>query len=177
MGPNYHQDLLVNALPPIFDKYKDATASFIVGQSASQGRPYFIQMIDLAKSLEIYDRCNFIDRGLTQEEFSNLISDHNIVYSVCDDPGCAQTTIQAAYSGAITIVKHNPLEDGILDHNVNVMKVHPKVQSVINSLDYSIEHLQELCTKFFYNNRKLKEYSTEYTLPKLTALYDKESKN
>jgi len=176
MGANYHQELLIRALPEIFKKHSTATATFIIGQSASQGKPYFLKMIALAKSLGIFNKCNFIAKGLTQEEFSKLMCDHNIIYSVCEDPGCAQTTIQAAYSGAVTIVRHNPLEDGILDHNVNVMKVHLKVQSVINSLDYSIVNLQELGTRFFHNNRKLREYSTEYTLPRLTALYEKEFK-
>ena len=177
MGENYHQELLVRALPEIFKKYNTATATFIIGQSTIQGKPYFVKMVELAKSLGIFDKCNFIARGLTQEEFSNLICSHNIVYSVCEDPGCAQTTIQAAYTGAVTIVRHNPLENGILDHNVNVMKVHLKVQSIINSLDYSIANLPELGTKLFYNNRKLREYSTEYTLPKLTALYNMEFKH
>jgi len=174
MGPNYHQELLVNALPTIFDKYRNTTATFIIGQHAQQGKPYFLKMMALAKQLGIIDRCKFIDRGLTQEEFSKLIREHNIVYSVCEDPGCSQTTIQAAYSGAVTIVRYNYLEDGILDHGINAMKIHLKVASLVNSLDYSIPHLQELGTKLFHNNRKFREYSTEYTLSKLTALYDKE---
>jgi len=70
--------------------------------------------------------------------------------------------------------RYNYLEDGILDHGINAMKIHLKVASLVNSLDYSIPHLQELGTKLFHNNRKFREYSTEYTLSKLTALYDKE---
>ena len=172
MGAMYHQDLLVNALQPIFSKHKTATATLIVGHNTSQGLPYFNEMISLSKKLGIYDRCTFIDHQLPQAEFSKLIKDHNIVYSVCEDPGCSQTTIQAAYSGAVTVVRYNPLEDGILDHNVNVMKVQLKVSSVINSLDYSIEHLQELGPRLFYNNRKLRAHGTECTLPALTSRYN-----
>jgi hypothetical protein len=172
MGAIYHQDLLINALQPMFSKYKNATATLIVGHNASQGMPYFKEMILLSKQLGIYDRCTFIDNQLPQAEFSKLIKEHNIVYSVCEDPGCAQTTIQSAYSGAVTITRHNPLEDGILDHNVNVMKIHLKVSSIINSLDYCIEHLQELGPRLFHNNRKLREHGTECTLPALTSRYN-----
>lgn len=176
MGETYHQDLLIKALPKIFNKHGNATATFIIGQNASQGRPYFNQMIALAKSLGIYNKCSFINKGLSQQEFSDLISRHNIVYSVCEDPGCAQTTIQAAYSGAITIERENNLVKGVLDHDINILLTALDVKSVEETLNYAIDNIKELSIKFFNNNRKLKEHSTEFTLPRLISLYNKEIK-
>lgn len=171
MGKTYHQDLLVRSLPKIFDKYKDATATFIIGHNASQGKTYFLKIKELAKNLGIANRCTFIPEVLPPDAFSKLLLDHNIVYSVCEDPGCAQTTIQACYAGNVTIVRNNPLENGILDNNKNVLKVDLTVPSVTTVLDTACENLSTLLPQFFENNRKFKEHSTEYTLPVLLDLY------
>lgn len=173
MQANYHQDLLVNSLPALIKEFPNTQVTLIIGQSATQGKPYFTKMQELAKKLNVHRNCRFIDRGLSQDEFSELIEDHNIVYSVADDPGCSQTTIQAAYSGAITIVKENFMENGILDHNVNVLRTKLSIKDVTKQLLYAARHLKEIQPRFFENNRKLKTQSTEYTFSTLTSLYDK----
>ena len=173
MQSNYHQDLLIRALPALFSKYPQAQVTLIIGQHAPQGKPYFDQMKELAKNLGVLNKCTWIAHGLSQAEFSDIIKSNNIVYSVADDPGCSQTTIQAAYSGAVTLVKHNAMEDGILDHGVNTLRMDLTEESVRNTLLYAVDNLSILQPQFALNNRKLQAHDTEFTLPVLYNNYNK----
>lgn len=175
MQPINHQDLLVNALPNLFEKYPSATATLIVGQHEPQGRKYFCEMIELAKNLGVYDKCNFINRSLSQEEFSALLKSHNIVYSVSEsDLGESQTANQSAYAGNVTLTPRPPKESigvGNLVDGENVLCVNLTNESVLTKLMYAADNLKELCDKFFLNSRKLSRLSVENTIPKLTKLY------
>lgn len=175
MQESNHQDLLVRALPIIFERYKDALVTLIIGQHAVQGKRYFGKMIELAKNLGVYPRCRFIASSLSQLEFSDLIKKHNIVYSISDsDVEGSQTTYQAAYSGAITLIKESPYGYDVLKPNDNLLTVPLTAQDVLTTLLYATDNLEELCGKFFVNNRKLKLVSSEYMIPILTNLYNKE---
>lgn len=172
-----HQDLLVYALPEVFNKYPSATATLIIGQNASQGRPYFNKMVDLAKNLGIYPKCTFINRPLTQAEFADLIKTHNIIYSISDsDTEGSQTTYQAAYSGAITIIKNSTYGYDLIVPNENVLATDLTKEGVLAKLLYAADNLGALCSKFFAANRKLEYASNEHMLPILTRLYDKEAR-
>lgn len=174
MQPLCHQDLLVRALPAVFEKYPNASATLIVGQSASQGRKYFAQMVDLAKSLGIHNRCLFVNRSLTQQEFSDMLKNHNIVYSISDSDfgGGSQSAYQSAYAGNITIVKKNPyLGENQLVGGKNVLEVDVTQASISQQLMYASDNIRVLCEEFFQNNRGLRTLSVEYTVPELTKLY------
>lgn len=173
MQESNHQDLLIHSLPGFFNQFPAGEVTLIVGQHAPQGKPYFEKMRALAAKLGVVDRCRWISRGLSQDEFSSLLKQHNIVYSVADDPGCSQTTIQAAYSGAVTIVKQNPMENGILDHGVNTLRADLTAASVQEQVLYAAANLATLQPRLAANNRKFKNYSTEFTLPILCNEYDK----
>lgn len=172
MGRTYHQELLIRALPALFQKHPNSIVTFIIGQSAAQGRTYFNQMVQLAKTLKVYHKCAFIDKSLSQDAFSNLIAQHNIVYSVAEDPGISQTTVQSAYSGAITIVQNNPAEILLLKNYDNVLRTTLNNVSVRNILLYAADNLSILQPKMYKNNRFLKNRSTEFVLPVLTKAYD-----
>lgn len=173
MRAQYHQDLLLYALPKLVKKFPKLKVTLIIGQSAEHGRKYFNKMIALAKMLNVSKYCTFIGRGLSQVEFSNLIKRHNIVYSVAEDPGCSQTTVQAAYSGAITIVQDYPAEPDLLVPNENVLYTKLNRQSVLRTLYCAIRDMQTLQPKFYQNNRKFFVRSEEHVLPILISAYDK----
>jgi len=175
MQDRNHQELFVQALPIIFEKHPDATATLMIGQSAAQGNKYFNLMVALAKKLGIFNRCHFINRALSQVEFSKLIKEHNIVYSVSEsDMGGSQTTYQSMYAGAITIVKTSSYGYLPLVPNKNSLVTDLTKEAVQKVLLYAADHVKELCGKFFDNSRTLRLASNEYMLPILTKLYDKE---
>jgi len=174
MGQSYHQELLIRALPALFLKHPNSKVTLIIGQHASQGRTYFNRMVLLAKTLGVYEKCSFIDRGLSQKEFSDLIAQHNIVYSVAEDPGISQTTVQSAYSGAITIVQNYPAEIMLLKNNENVLRTTLNNVSVRNILLYAADNLQKLQPIMYHNNRFLGGRSTEKVLPILMSAYNEE---
>ena len=172
MRAQYHQDLLLYALPKLVQKFSNLRATLIIGQSAEHGKKYFNKMISLAKALNVSRYCTFIGRSLSQVEFSNLIKRHNIVYSVAEDPGCSQTTVQAAYSGAITIVQEYPAEPELLVPNENILYTKLTRRSVLRTLYCAIRDMRTLQPKFYKNNRKFFCRSEEYVLPILISAYN-----
>ena len=73
MGEYYRQDLLIKALPELIKQRPDLKVTLIIGKNPDQGRPYFNNMIELAKSLKVYEYCNFIPIRLSQSDLSELI--------------------------------------------------------------------------------------------------------
>lgn len=172
MRAQYHQDLLLYSLPKLVQKFPNIKVTLIIGQSAAHGKKYFNKMIVLSKKLGVSKYCTFIGRSLSQVEFSKLIQKHNIVYSVAEDPGCSQTTVQAAYSGAITIVQDYPAEPDLLVANENVLYTKLTRSSVLRTLYFAIRNMHSLQSKFYKNNRKFYVRSAEYVLPILISAYN-----
>jgi len=172
MGEAYRQDLLIKALPHLVKEFPQITVTLIIGQNPLQGREYFEKMIALAKELDVIRYCSFIPRSLSEAEFAGLIQAHNIVYSIAShDAGFASTTVQAAYSGAITIVRDTDNIDGILDHEVNTLRTKITEQDVAATLFYAVRHLPRLLTLFIENNRKLVNQDKRYMLNSLLNAY------
>ena len=172
MGEAYRQDLLIKALPKLVKHYPNIQVSLIIGQNPDQGRPYFDQMVALAKQLQVDSYCWFIDRTLSREEFAELIRTHNVVYSVAiHDVGFSSTNIQAAYSGAVTIIQDSDWVDGIFEDRVHVLKTQVDEQHVAETLMYAARHLERLQRKFIKNNRKLKQFAKEPMMENLIRCY------
>lgn len=174
MGEYYRQDLLIRALPAIVAEFPETSATLIIGQNPEQGRPYFEKMIQLSRQLNVAQYCTFIPHELSQSEFSELIKSHNIIYSIAThDVGFAGTTVQAAYSGAITIVRDTENIDGVLDHGVNALRVQVDENSVREALLHAARNLEELQQRFIKNNRGLIVQGKRYMLKNLTSCYQR----
>ena len=172
MGEVYHQDLFVNALPSIIAEFPETKITLIIGQNPDQGRPYFQKMTQLARELNVDQYCTFIPHELNEREFTKLIKSHNIIYSIAThDAGFAGTTLQAAYSGAITIVRDIEYIDGVLDHGVNVLRTKVNGSSVRETLLYAARNLEKLQRRFIQNNNKLILQSKKHMLKNLTDCY------
>jgi len=175
MGEFYCQDLLVKAIPYLVNKFPATKATFIIGQNPNQGREYFERMIQMAKALGVAQYCDFIPHSLSQAEFAELIKSHNIVYSLAvHDEGFSGTTLQAAYSGAVTIVQDTSDIDGILDHKLNVLRTKIDGKSVRETLLHAAGNLKSLQKRFARENReRLYAYGKENMIKNLTECYGK----
>jgi phenylacetate-CoA ligase len=174
MGEYYRQDLLVKALPSVIHEFPDTQVTLIIGQNPDQGRPYFEKMIRLARELGVEKHCTFIPRSLSQKEFAELIKSHNIVYSIAiHDGGLASTVVQAAYSGAIAILRDTKWVDGVLDHGVNALRTQVDEESVRETLLYAARNLEELQRRFIQNNRGLLAHDKRHMLKNLTDCYQR----
>lgn len=172
MGDAYRQDLLIKALPAIIKEFPQTRVTLIIGQSPLQGKDYFEKMITLAKELGVIGYCSFIPRSLTEAEFAELIQSHNIVYSIAShDAGFASTTVQAAYSGAITVVRDTANIDGILDHEINTLRTNINQQDITNTLLYAARNLTKLLKLFIKNNAKLINQDKRYMMNSLLDAY------
>ena len=174
MGPFYRQDLLIWSLPDLVHMYPELKVTLIIGQSPEQGKSYFDDMKRLADELGVSGHCTFIPEALSQGAFSRLIQSHPIVYSMSvHDEGFSGTTIQAAYSGAVTIVNDIPEIDGIFDHNVHVLRTTPDEEAVKRTLIYAWENLETLSERFRKNNAGLIRYGKEAMLQNLMQCYSR----
>ncbi len=169
-SPDHYQDLLIKALPSLIKKYKNLTITFIIGQHAPQGKKYFNYLISLAKKLNVMKFCTFVGKSLSQENFSKLIQQHNIVFSLAEDAGCSQTNIRSAYSGAVTIIQK--CDNELLQQNKNVLMTNCTQNSVNYILDYAIKNLMVIGPSFFTANRILRKQSVENIFTNLTNVYD-----
>jgi glycosyltransferase involved in cell wall biosynthesis len=172
MREAYHQDLLIKSIPKILEKNNKTQITIIIGQSARHGKRYFNEMVDLSKRVGVYNKCTFIDRGLSQQDFTNLIKAHNIVYAVAEDMGTSGTVIQAAYSGAITIIQNSFVDLSLLRPSENVLHTFVRPRDVEKVLCHSVMNLKTIQPVLYKNNRKLKSQSAEYTCSILTNAYD-----
>ena len=172
MGQCYRQDLLVKALPALIEEFPDTKVTLIIGQNPSQGKPYFDELVRLSRKLQVDQYCTFIPRCLSKAQFAELIKSHNIAYSIAThDGGFGTTTIQAAYSGAITIVRDTNNTNGILDHNVNALRTRIDERNIRETLLYAARNLEELQQRFISNNRNLITQGKEYMIKNLTDCY------
>lgn len=174
MGEQYRQDLLIRALPSVTNEFPNTKVTLIIGQVPEQGKNYFENMIQLAKSLGVDRYCNFISTSLSQQEFAELIKSHNIIYSMSThDEGFSATTIQAVYSGAIVIVRNIPEIDGIFEHNINVLRTEVNEKSLRESLLYAVRNIELLQERFIVENKKFRIYGKEDMLKNLIKCYEK----
>lgn len=174
MGSFYRQDLLVQALPELVKEFPDLMVTFLIGQNEQQGREYFNQMVKMAEHLGILKHCVFVSRSLNQEEFAESIKSHNIIYSLAShDTGLSYTSVVAGFSGAVTIVQDTPEIDGMLDHDVNVLRTRLDLGSVTETLRYAIKNIVPLQEKFIKNNMKLDRFDTSKQLNILEQVYEK----
>jgi glycosyltransferase involved in cell wall biosynthesis len=173
MGEFYRQDLLVKSIPYLIKESPAVRVTLIVGQNPSQGREYFEKMIQMAERMGVAQYCDFVPHSLSQKQFAELITSHNIIYCLAvHDEGFSGTTLQAAYSGAVTIVQDTPEIDGILDHEVNVLRTEIGEESVRETLVFAVNNLELLQERFMRENRKkLKVYGKENMLKNLTKCY------
>ncbi|MFA5132716.1 MAG: methyltransferase domain-containing protein [Candidatus Paceibacterota bacterium] len=171
MQPTNHQDLLLYAIKKMREGGGDVHATFIVGQSREQGINYFNKMKALSRGLNIEKLCTFIDRSLSQDEFKKLIAKHNIVYSVSEDSGYSQTTIQSLCAGVVTLVRENVLEKNLADNNKNLLPVKLDVAGVYNGLKKAVDGLQNLCIPVGERNKALLLYDKSVTMPTLNWIY------
>lgn len=100
---------------------------------------------------------------LSQKDFSQLIKQSNIVFTITGDAGIGGTALQASYAGCVNLMKNSSVSAGILDNNVNALMCVPESTCVLSKLIYSIEHLPGLCTRFKENNKHLIKYDQENT--------------
>ncbi|MDD3050185.1 MAG: glycosyltransferase [Candidatus Cloacimonetes bacterium] len=174
MGDVYHQDLLIRVLPRLFNLYPDLQVTCHLGHNKAQALPYQIKMKELARNLGILDRIRFIEEVLPFEQFVDLVYQHNINYSVASgEHGFSFTAIQSAFSGAITIVQNASEIDGVLEHDVNILKTDLNEQSIFETIKYSIDNLVILQEKFIFNNKFLEKYKFENQMNLLEAAYNK----
>jgi hypothetical protein len=172
MREAYHQDLLIKSIPKILEKNNKTQITIIIGQSARHGKRYFNEMIALSKRVGVYNKCTFVDRGLSQQEFADTIKAHNIVYAVAEDMGTSSTVIQSAYSGAITVIQNVFVDLKMLKPSENVLHTFIRQKDVEKVLCHSVVNLKTLQPFLYKNNRRLKLQSSEYTCPVLINAYD-----
>lgn len=158
----HYQDVFFKALPSVIKMFPNIEITALSPPSS----------IELAKKLGIHSRIKFLDDMVSQEEFAKLIQQHNIVRSMAPDHSTSSTTIQAAYSGAVTLVHKSVWDDTFVD-NVNVLKCDMTIADLQNKLIYAIKNLPELCTKFKQNNAFLKDWDAEVTWNNLHEAYCK----
>ena len=174
MGSIYRQDLLVQALPELVKEFPDLMVTFLIGQIEQQGREYFNKMVKMAEHLGILKHCVFVSRSLNQEEFAESIKSHNIIYSLAShDTGLSYTALVAAFSGAVTIVQDTPEIDGMLEHDVNVLRTRLDLGSVTETLRYAIKNIVPLQEKFIENNMKLDRFDKSKQLNILGQVYER----
>lgn len=170
MQPSNHQDLLLYAIKKMYDAGVKFRSTFLIGQNRHQGQAYFNKMVNLSKQLGVYGACTFINRGLTQTEFIKAIKSSNIVYSVAEDAGFSQTTIQSICSGAVTVVRRNPLEYNLVKENKNAVVTNLDRESVEDCILNAVKNLNGLVV----NNRdndKFQKYDRKRTIPTLCNVY------
>lgn len=172
MGELYRQDLLIKALPVLLRFNPDIKVTFLVGQHAEQGMPYFRKMKELAEQLGVGSHCHFIDRSLDKEEFADMVYRHNIIYAVSShDEGYSGSATLAMYSGAITLVQKTEENKKELIHDEHLLKVDLTEESVRSNLIYAIDNLVELQERFRKNNKFLNKFSKEKMLENVTETY------
>jgi glycosyltransferase involved in cell wall biosynthesis len=118
--------------------------------------------ITLAKQLGLYNKIIFHDY-MPQTDFSALIKQCNIVFTITGDAGIGGTALQASYAGCVNLMKQLGTSAGVLDNNINAIMCKPKPADVLSKLVYSIQNLPELCKRFKENNRHLIKYDQENT--------------
>jgi hypothetical protein len=160
---NYYQGIIVKSLVSVLSQYPNIKITALSPNS----------IIQLSKHLGIYDKINFLPRMLSQTEFSEMIKAHNIIISMAPDGGTSSTTIQAAYSGAVTVVPINRKWDSntFID-NKNVLKCQVTVQDITKKLIYAIDNLKDLCIKFKKNNDFLYKWDASSTGKNLINAYN-----
>jgi glycosyltransferase involved in cell wall biosynthesis len=177
MGDVYRQDLLIKAMPELLSKFPDLSVTFLIGHNETQGRPYFDEMIDLAKRLNVVEYCNFVPRSLDKKEFSDMIYEHNIIYSLAShDTGLSATCVLSAFTGAITVVQNAEEIKGILEHDTNVLLTALDVNSITRVISYAIENIEDLQDRFIKNNMFLEKYSIKNQMDILEKAYADMSK-
>jgi len=164
LARRHYQDLLMMALPKVMKMFPklEVTACATFDRDTEQ-------IIKLTKSLGIYNKINFIYETLPQEQFATIMKQHNIIRTMAPDQGNSGTTMQAAYSGSVTLV--NKTKWDFLQDNVNVIQCDLTVESMQDRLIYSIKNLKSLCEKFSKNNKYLKKWDASETWKNLYAAY------
>lgn len=160
----HYQDILIKALPKVMSMYPElkvtAYATFDRDSTA---------ILKLAKDVGVYDKINFVHNILPQEDFSEIIKQHNIVRSMAPDQGNSGTTMQAAYFGAATLVNNTPWD--FLKDGVNVIKCNLTVEDMQAKLIYAIKNIKVLCPMFKKNNTFLRKWDAEETWKNLFSAY------
>lgn len=172
MGDLYRQDLLVKALPAALELNDKTRATFLIGQNPGQGRAYFDKMIDLAKKLNVYKYCTFIDKSLDKYELRDVIFNHNIVYALSThDDGYSGSAAMSMYSGAITLIPKSDLTSDEIVHKVNALTVDITEGSIQSNLLYAIENLDKLQSVMQSNNSFLSKYTNLKLINTLESVY------
>jgi glycosyltransferase involved in cell wall biosynthesis len=172
MGNLYRQDLLIQVLSDIIKADSRTRATFLIGQHPDQGRNYYNRMVELAKKLNVFDYCTFIDSSLSKEEFAEQIYSHNIIYSIAEhDEGYAGSTTMAMYSGAITISQYAEATKNELQHDVHLLKVKVTEDDIRDKLIYAINNMEKLQERFIKNNQFLSKFSKTKMIENLTNVY------
>lgn len=118
--------------------------------------------ITLAKKFKVHKRVIWHNL-LSQKNFSELIKQCNIVFTITGDAGIGGTAIQASYAGCINLMKQLATSAGVLDNNINAIMCKANPLDVLHKLVYSIQHLPGLCRRFKTNNKHLIKYDQENT--------------
>jgi phenylacetate-CoA ligase len=177
MGDVYRQDLLVQAMPELIYRFPDLKVTFLIGHNEAQGRPFFNKMMDLSKKLNVMDHCEFVPNSLDKSQFSDMIYEHNIIYSLAShDTGFSATSILSAYTGAITIVQDIEEIKGILENDENVLTTALDVDPLTDVISYAIENIENLQSRFIKNNKFLEKYSIKNQMDLLGKTYTDMSK-
>lgn len=160
----YYQEIIFKALPKIISMFPNVMITALAPEKIKA----------LSKTLGIFNKINFLPDMLAQEEFARQIQENNIIFSMAPDGGTSGTTMQAAYSGAVTIVpKGLYWAKNFFKHGVNVLECNIDTHSIENTLIYAIRNLSTLCTTFKKNNDFLKEWDAEITGKNLVSIYNK----
>jgi phenylacetate-coenzyme A ligase PaaK-like adenylate-forming protein/glycosyltransferase involved in cell wall biosynthesis len=172
MGNLYRQDLLIQVLSDLIKADSRTRATFLIGQHPDQGRDYYNRMVELAKKLNVFEHCKFIDSSLSKEEFAEQIYSHNIIYSIAEhDDGYAGSTTMAMYSGAITISQYAEATKNELQHDVHLLKVKVTEDDIRDKLIYVINNMEKLQKRFIKNNQFLSKFSKTKMIENLTNVY------
>lgn len=162
LAKSYHQPLIIRALRTVFAKRPQTKVTALSNTRVQ----------DLAKRLNIYNKIDFLPEVLLdQPVFARKIQQHNIVVALSKDHGTSGTTIQAAYSGAVTLSHRTKWDDNVFTHNHNILKCKINATDIANALIYAIDNRTTLCKKFKDNNKFLKAWDATITGKNLLKAY------
>jgi hypothetical protein len=126
----------------------------------------------LTKELGIYNKITFLPDMLSQFDFSEMVKQHNILFSIAPDGGTGGTMMQSAYAGLVTITNHAVWNEGLFKHNTHAIFCDViTVKDVTDKLLYSINNLATLCARFSTNNKFLAQFDTAITGKNLIDAY------
>jgi len=173
VGPEYLQDLLLEAIPAVIKKHPNVQLTMLIGQTVTGRERYFDYLKNKARELKIEKNCRFIADPLSQRDLALEMNRSDVVFTMYKTGGNANTAMEACMCGSILL--HSNLKsssDVIFEDGVNALLADNNVYSITEKLVFALDHPELKDDYYEVNRRKLFPYTSDYLTPLLCGYYD-----